>query len=364
MNNMLIGLGNCGSQIVKKAASSELLKDVKMYTIDSQVASVGLDTIDRITTIPIVADEKSGSGRNRDRGKALYVFHEEHGTFDSMYKDAVNSKAPVVVVSSAAGGTGSGSIVPLCKTLINKGVEVIPIIICPNMADPDAYHLNTSDLMIELGDVGVETYSTFRNTKGDADYTPINTDVVTLIEIIFGKKYDKTVRDSIDDSDMDVILNTPGRFIAISVTAPDVNSLKKELTRKVFSSYQPAWSEDESNNNTFMTAYSLKSMFADQDFSNVFEEINNRIVHVFDEYRNIVNDDNNGNAEATVVIAGLPRAEVKIIDNEYKVDNGISAGMNRSKRPSFMNRKKATVVNETDKVDGDDKSIISSFKWK
>lgn len=362
MNNMIIGLGNCGTQIVKAASNSSLLKGTRMYCIDSQAASVDLNMVGNVTMIPIISDEKAGSGRNRERGAAMYKFHEDNGAFEEMYGVAKEVKSPVIVITSAAGGTGSGSTVPLCEALISKGIHVIPIIVCPSMVDPDAYHLNTNDLMIELAEVGIETYSIFRNSGIDADYTQVNKEVVELIEIIFGKRYDKTTLDSIDDSDMDVVLSTPGRFIAVSVSAPDVKTLKRDLVRKVFSGFQPAWNDEESDNNTFMKAYSLTSMFAEQDFKEVFEEIDCRIKHMFDEFRNIVNSDNCGVAQATVVIAGLPRAEIKMIDTEFKGATGIAEGMTRSKRPSFVNRKKASVTQEQ-KQNGDTTSAIKKFNW-
>ena len=368
-NNVIIGLGNCGTQIVKRVANNSALSNddsVKLFAIDSTITSVDLDTISKMEFIPIISDEKSGSGRNRERGNAMYKYHEENHEFDNMYATAINAKAPVIVITSSVGGTGSGSVVPLCEALVMRGVHVIPIIVCPNMSDPDAYHLNTNDLMVELNDVGIETYSVFRNSRGDADYTPINDEIVQLIEIILGKKYDNTNLDSIDDSDLDVILNTPGRFIAVDITSDNVDLLKKELTRKVFSGYQPAWSNEDAKSHTFMTAFSLTSMFAKQDFKEVFAEVNNRIVNVFDEYRNIVDDDNNGKAHATLIVAGLPRQEIKMIDTEYKEPESIGKGVNRSRRPSFLNKKKAVITPSVESAktkDGND-SVINKFGWK
>lgn len=359
--NMIIGLGNTGHNIVKVIKRRNTLDDVVLYAIDSIVNSdITIDNVGDIEYIPIVSDDKNGSGRDRTRGCAMYEYHESNGAFDKMYEIATESKAPVIVVSSAAGGTGSGSIVPCCKSLINKGVQVIPVIVCPNKCDPDAYHLNTNDLMIELSEAGIETYNIFRNSRGDADYTPINEEIVDMIEIIFGKRYPNTTLDSIDDSDLDVILNTPGRFMAVTAKAGDIQSLKKEITRRVFSGFQPVWSNEDSESSTFMTAYSLTSMFARQDFKTVFEEINSRIKHVYDEYRNICDSDNNGVCEATIIVAGLPRADIKIIDGEYNMATNIAAGMNRSKRPSFTNRKKASVV-DTKSSDG---NVIKKFNWK
>jgi cell division GTPase FtsZ len=364
MKNLLISLGNCGTQIAKAVANSPRLPEeaLSIYAIDSQTGNVDMDTIARINVIPIVSDEKNGSGRNRQRGEAMYKYHEENGAFDEMYKEAENSKAPVLVVTSAAGGTGSGACVPVCSALLSRGIQVIPIIICPNMEDPDAYHLNTNDLLLELADAGIETYSLFRNPKNTANYTPINNDVVKLIEIILGKCYDKTVRDSIDDSDLDVVLSLPGRFIAVAAEASNVDNLRKEITRKVLNGSQPAWTPEDSENSTLITAYSIKSAYADDDFHEVFKDINARITKApFDQYSNIVNDDNNGEMTATVIVAGLPRGEIKIIDSQFKEASSIGAGMNKSARPSFMTRKKATISSDTKDKDGDP---VKRFRWK
>ena len=368
--NVIIGLGNCGTQIVKSIASDSKLMDddnIKLFAIDSTMSSIDLDTINRMTFIPIISDEKSGSGRIRERGSSMYKYHEEQGAFDEMYDVASKAKTPIIIVTSSAGGTGSGSIVPLCYSLTKKGIHVVPIIVCPSMSDPDAYHLNTNDLMVELNDVGVETYSIFRNDDSrGADYSKINSEIVKLIEIILGKRYDETTLDSIDDSDLDVILNTPGRFIAVDVETDNIETLKKELTRRVFSGYQPAWSIEDGKLHTLMTAFSLKSMFAKQDFKEVFSEINARIFNRFDEYRNIVDNDNTGRVTATVIIAGLPRHELKMIDTEYVEPDSIGAGVNRSKRPGFLNKKKAVIITDAGEVKDKNggASVINKFGWK
>lgn len=357
MNNMIICLGGCGSNIAKLATESSYLTNLTIYSIDSQTANVDIDSIGAINFISIISDEKAGSGRNRQRAQAMYEYHENIGAFENMYNEAIESKAPVLVITSAAGGTGSGSTVSVCKALIERGVQTIPVIVFPNKNDPDAFHLNANDLLMELDEVGVETYSIFENRKGDANYEPVNQEVVNLIEIIFGKRYTKTELDSIDDSDLDVILSTPGRFIAVSAEGQNATMLSKEITRKVFSGFQPAWSTDNTSNGTVITAFSLTSMFANTEFKNVFAEINNRLTNVYDEYRNIANDDNDGKSSASVIIAGLPRPDIKEIDGEYKEASSLSEGMKKSKRPNFMNRKKASIVTN-------DKDSIGKFKWK
>jgi hypothetical protein len=371
-DNLIIGLGNTGTNIVKAISQSTLLEDVKLYSIDSVAASVDLSSIDRINVIPIISDEKSGSGRNRDRGRAMFEFHESQGAFKGLYAVAKQAKTPVLVITSGAGGTGSGATVPLCKSLKAQGIQVIPIIIAPNKKDPAAFHLNTNDLYIDLGEIGIETYSIFENRRGDADYGPVNQEVVNFVEVIFGKKYDATELDSIDDSDLDVILNTPGRLIAVQAEANKIQTLQKEITMKVFSGFQPVWKSEEVGVNTLMTAFSLKSMFADEDFGDVFAGIRERIDPpkkdedsvVYDEYRNIVKDDNDGMASATLIIAGLPRSEIKIIDTEYKEATSLGDNIKRSRRPSFMNKKKASVIDtESEMIDGKP-NRMKDFIWE
>ena len=368
--NLVIGLGNAGTHIAKLASSSELLKDVEFYAIDSVLESADMASLTRVKIIPIISDEKSGSGRNRERGAAMFEYHKSKGAFDELMATVEKCVSPVVVITSSAGGTGSGSAPALCKMIMEKGLQVVPIIVCPDMDDPDAYHLNTTDLMIDLQAAGIETYATVRNRKGGADYTPINKEVVGMIEIIFGKKYDKAPvktddTQDIDDSDLDVIMRTPGRFVAVSAEAMDIPSLQKEITRKVFSGFQPAWTTEDSVSATFMVAYGLTSMFAAKDFDVVFSEVKSRIDGRYDEFRNIVNIDNNGVCKASVIVAGLPNAAMKKVEGAFKMATGIAEGMSHTSRPAFMTRRKAVIedtgVDKTDKKTGD---VFKQFKWR
>ena len=358
-NYVLIGAGNTGCRIIEEVATRKSLEDTTLYAIDSVVASIRMSSINRIKYIPIISDEKNGSGRDRGRGAAMFEYHESLGDFEQMYQDCSTGKTPIIVVTSAAGGTGSGSTPKICKTLLELGLHVIPIIICPSMDDPVAYHLNNNDLFLELEEAGVETYTVFRNVSGDSNYAPINKEVVNLIEIILGKKYGATNLDSIDDSDLDMILSTPGRFVAVSAQDKDIAGLTRQITRKMFTGFQPTWTDEDAQKYTFMSAYSLKSMIAGQDFKQVFDEVRNRIHQVYDEYRHIEQTDNNGDVEATVVIAGLPRPEIKRIETEFNNADGIGSGMKRSVRPKFMGRKRGGHTQEKD-ANG---NIVNKFNW-
>ena len=350
---VIIGLGNAGTQIVRLAAESRHLADEQFFSIDSVASSVTMKDVSSITSIPIISDSKSGSGRNRERGRAMFDFHCKKNEFDAMVKACKDSKEFVIAVSSSSGGTGSGAIVGLCDLLIKNGIMVIPIIICPSEDDPSAYHLNTNDLFVELGDVGIGPYCIFKNPH-TSDYSNINKAVVRAIEVIRRVYYDETEGDSIDVMDLQNLFEMPGRFIAAYAEAKDVTTLKKEITRAVLSGYQPGWSTDSANEHTYMAAFSLSSVFAKSDYDDVFSEIEPRLGSQFDVFKNIAPIEGDI-CYASAIITGLPTVKTKDVADDFNLAGGISDGMKRSKRPSFMSKKKATIVQDEDGVD--------SFNW-
>ena len=336
--NMIIGLGNTGTQIVKQAARSKSLQtDVDFFAIDSVTAAIDMKDITNVTTIPIISDDKSGSGRDRERGAAMFEFHNKDGKFSQMYATAEKAKSPIVVVTSSAGGTGSGAVVPLCRNLRDKGLDVIPFIIVPAKKDPVAFQLNTSDLFLELEELEIRTYCIFQNEYAKANYTEINRDIVNAIEIIFGKRYDSSSLDTIDDSDLDMILRKPGRFIAVEASAPTKEQLQRTITEKVMHGYQPVWNAEQMGTKMVMMAFALTSPFASDDFEFAFELIRERLPHSYDEYRNICNRD--GDYKAVVIIAGLPQIDLPQTDFDWDESGQIATTKSKSSRPSFLQKK-------------------------
>lgn len=339
MNKIIIGLGNTGSVIVRDIAKKNL-NDVTLYAIDSQAKHVALDTVSNINYIPIVADDRDGSGRDRERGREMFRFNLKNGKLDEMIADCKKTDT-IFIISSAAGGTGSGSCPELCKVLINEDNEygdrkVIPIIICPNMEDPDAYHYNTTDLMVELNGAGVGPYVIFRNPNS-SDYEKINKEIVESIDVLLGNHYETTDNDSIDESDLNNILSTVGRMMVLSVTGETVDEVRKKLLKQLVSSYQPNW--DSTKVGYGVAAFSMKSINAGEDSKLIENDILPKLEHCSDRYKNIVIDDNNGMVEVTLIIAGLPPVELKHVTTEYNETASIGDSLKKSERPRFMKRR-------------------------
>ena len=105
MGNIIIGVGNAGTNCIKMAADTLSLSDVEMYAIDSVASQIDINNITKIKYFPIQADEKSGSGRSRERGSEMFKFHESNGLFNDLYEECKKAKEPILVITSAAGGT-------------------------------------------------------------------------------------------------------------------------------------------------------------------------------------------------------------------------------------------------------------------
>lgn len=336
MNKIVIGLGNTGSVIVRELAKKGI-NNIKLFAIDSQTKHVSLGDVSKINYIPIVADDNDGSGRDRERGKDMFNYNVSEGRLDELFKVCENSDT-IFVVTSAAGGTGSGSCPSLCEQLFKRFeyTKVIPIIICPNIKDPDAYHYNTNELMCDLDAVNVGPYVIFTNPDS-SDYENVNKEIVDAIDILLGNRYETTDNDSIDASDLNRVLDIRGRIVALSVSGDTVDEVRKKLMKALVSSYQPGW--DKVTEGCGVSAFSMKSINAGEESKLIENDIIPKLEHCIDRYKNIVINDNNGKVDVTLVVSGLPMIPLKKIETEYTETSSIGSNVERSQRPSFIKRR-------------------------
>lgn len=339
---VIIGLGNTGTQIVKLA--SKQLHDCRFYAIDSVAASINVQEYPNVTSLPIISDDLAGSGRQRDRGCEMFKLHEDTESFMKMYQDALDAKGPVILISSSAGGTGSGAIVPLVQHLLkmNSNLVVVPFIVIPALEDPVAYHLNTSDMMIELQEAGIDTYAVFRNRYGTADYSDINQEIVDACGVLFGEFYDETTQDTIDDSDLMTIIANPGRMVIHKVETSQPSQLKRLITEKVVNSDTQPWTDPKDGQT--IGGFSITSTFATEDYEATFMDLTNRIKATsYDIYKHVSNKKTT--PKAIAIVSGLAQVELRTIDiDEYHVVDGMASNVKKSKRPNFT--KKRSSVNK------------------
>ena len=178
-------------------------------------------------------DDVEGSGKNRAKMKS-YLQNEieailTNETFTSMIED----KKYVFIISSTAGGTGSGAAPILLDVLRScfADVHFILVAVLPQLQASLMEQGNTLEFLSELYKILGEnsTYMIYDN-EATSDKSPteslelVNRNVVEDIRILSGVDNYATPYDSIDEADMESILTTPGRLI--------VTRVKNGLTEK------------------------------------------------------------------------------------------------------------------------------------
>lgn len=215
----VIGVGNAGSQVAL-LAHKEGFGTVVLNSSENDLAMIP-DDIYKVS----LGDLK-GAGKNRDEAKRFLKESVNAIVGSQQFTDMVCDKDVVFVVSSTGGGTGSG-IVPLLTQLLTKtfpDTKVILVGILPTLKEAYSTQVNTVEFTQELyNKIENVTYMLYdndklRNTSSYKMIEAINKSIIDDIKVIACNYNYPTKYSSIDEKDMLMILNTPGRIIVASLT--------------------------------------------------------------------------------------------------------------------------------------------------
>lgn len=229
----IIGVGNCGSQVAQLAQSKypDLFDCVYINTSDSDLAMVTVE--DQLKFKIGKKDEVEGSGKNRTKMKEYLMADINNILTDQNLQQIIVDKKYTFIVSSAAGGTGSGAAPVLMEILrqMFPDTNFILIGVLPQISSSLMEQGNTLEFLNELYDVLGETttYMIYDN-ESTADLPPtqalevVNENIVEDLRVLSGVDNYPTPYESIDEADMESIITTPGRLLVVR--------LNKRLTEK------------------------------------------------------------------------------------------------------------------------------------
>lgn len=228
----IIGIGNCGCQVVNLAErkyaslfdciyvnSSET--DLMMVTSNSLMFKVG----DK--------DDVEGSGKNRTKMKMVLKDEIERMLANEDMQNIIMPKKYCFIVASTAGGTGSGAAPAMLKIMKNMFPDTNFILVCvlPSLGASMMEHGNTLEFLDELySKLGNgTTYMVYDNEQGSGrsviktlEY--INEQIVEDLRVLTGVDNLPTPYESMDAADMENVICTPGRLLVARV--------KEDLTEK------------------------------------------------------------------------------------------------------------------------------------
>lgn len=230
---VLIGIGNCGNQVVNLGEKKypELFDCVYINTSDSDLAMVHTQEGMKFKIGQDAEYEVEGSGKNRKKMKEYLRDDIEAIIKDEKFKNSVADKKYAFVIVSGAGGTGSGA-GPVFTNIMQDAfpdTSFILVGVLPRQGSSLLELGNAVEFLDELYHKmsGGTTYMIYDNeTRADLPVTTaltkVNEDIIEDIRVFTGVDNFPTPFESIDDADMETIISTPGRLIVARVPAENL----------------------------------------------------------------------------------------------------------------------------------------------
>jgi len=230
---VIIGIGNCGSQVANLAEKkySDLFDCVYINSSEADLAMV--QTQSNLKYKIGDREKIEGSGKDRSKMKEYLRAGAKKIICDEAFRDVVASKKYCFVVASSAGGTGSGS-APLLMELLRQlfpDTHFILIGVLPQLAASLMEQGNTLEFLNELYELlGDDTTYMIYDNETVSDLPPtmalekVNESIVEDLKVLTGVDNYPTPYESIDEADMEQIITTPGRLL--------VTRINKGLTEK------------------------------------------------------------------------------------------------------------------------------------
>lgn len=229
----IIGVGNCGGQV---AYLAEQKYPTLFDTVYVNTSAADLSMVSPESTFKFkIGDKKDveGSGKNRAKMKEYLMEDISKILGDENLIECISSKKYVFVITSAAGGTGSGAgpvLMEILRQMFPDGNFVL-VGVLPQLGASLMEQGNALEFLNELYDVlGDNTTYMIYDNESTSDLPPtkalevVNEGIVEDLRILSGVDNYATPYESIDEADMESIISTPGRLLVARVT--------KNLTEK------------------------------------------------------------------------------------------------------------------------------------
>ena len=347
----LIGIGNCGNQVVSLAKETKDIPGIAINTSDKD-----LENVKNLTVFKIGSSK--GAGKSRDKAKAYVKQMMKQLLSQEKFKSHIDENDVVAVVASTGGGTGSGISVMLTHLLSTMYVDkrFILVHVLPSLKESLAAQQNTIEYLKEMNNFNA-TYMSYDN--GCKDGLPsnvmmkqMNEEIVEDLSVIRGDYLLSTPFTSIDEEDLTKILEVPGRLVVhrvYDIKEKDIDKVGIEdmLIQKLT---DVTYSTELHNDNRVMKMGVIL---------NVTEKLSNKIDTNFTEFKNqignpiegfehvaIIEPSMNLKNRAIVISSGLSLPEDRI----EKINERIQEILDEIEKQKQVNSILDTI--ETDKIKG------------
>lgn len=227
-NIAIIGVGNCGSQVANLAEKKypHLFDSVYINSSESDLSMI--DNNDAIKFKIGSREDIEGSGKNRSKMKEYLMNDINKIIVNEDFQDIIATKKYCFIITSAAGGTGSGASPVLTEVMrqIFPDVNFILVGVLPQLTASLMEQANALEFLTELYDVlgSDTTYMIYDNESMSGLPTTkvleaVNESIVEDLRVLTMIDNYPTPYESIDEADLESIITTPGRLLVTRVTS-------------------------------------------------------------------------------------------------------------------------------------------------
>ena len=237
---LVIGCGDGGSNI-----TSEIVK-----ALPDDTYAVIYNTSERAMpfqthNVRITPSEIDGSGKVRDYATEIFKNSTGRETMTHIM-ELINTHGHidyVLVVGTADGGTGSGTVPTMAKMLKNNlDIPVIVMGVYPSIAEDAMSQYNAVQWQKDINAVGVPYIILDNNQEGDSVHDRVNAYAVQIVKLLSGNIFGDTDISIIDNRNLYMLLQQIGKRIVVAVSEdrPSTQAtLDENLIKILERCYQP-----------------------------------------------------------------------------------------------------------------------------
>lgn len=203
----IIGIGQCGGNIVQLGQERGCFLTCAVNTSKEDLA--GLDV-----NLKYMFKNAAGSGKERSRSKNIFKSNIED--FDEFFSSNFEDVRNIIIIASAAGGTGGGS-APMCARFLKDNYpnkNIFLIVVLGSIYEDIKSQENTINVLEELNKSEVN-YLVF-DVNGDESYDKVDKEVIDAAEFISRNYFVESNISNIDMVDMQKLYIENKRMIIVS----------------------------------------------------------------------------------------------------------------------------------------------------
>lgn len=236
-----IAIGNGGSSVgvyLRNAGFPVVFANTSFRDLDSSI----VPNSENAFLIEDANAQSRGAGRDRSIAKEIYKgWAAKGGMFQyPFFTDMIRNNDIIFVISSTAGGTGSGLAPTVAFQVATKFPNkiVIPIGILPRDTESVKSQYNTIDYFNEIdnlnksGQVSMSymayDLNNLADMTADDSYRKVAEDITEAVGVITGDMSELTKHGMIDERDMLTIISTPGLMSIITEKKIDLNKVESK----------------------------------------------------------------------------------------------------------------------------------------